>query len=198
MSAGWRRGLLLLCLLATLAAAFWPQGSEVARPAALGARAAAPPAPTAVPAAPGVDEPPRPAMGSQRVVAAASAAGSSAAAVPMAVALTLFGPATPPTIKRTGALPAAPPPPAAAPEAPAPLLPPAPPPLRLRGLFAEGSGPPRALLEDTRGLAWLMSAGEWLDGSGADWQLVSIDAEGVLLRHRDGETRHRLRLPPPA
>jgi hypothetical protein len=187
MSATLRRGLLLLCLLSTVAAAFWPQPPDEPRPPS---RAAGATAPQAVPerAASGLTVKVRPGS----LGPSASAPGP----VPMAVALTLFGPAQPRAPKRPLPPPAAPPP-APEPEAPAPAAPPAPPPLRLRGLFAEGAAAPRALLEDARGQAWLLSAGDWLDGPGAAWQLETVDAEGVQLRHRDGQTRHRLRLPPP-
>lgn len=188
MSASLRRGLLLLCLLATLAAAFWPQTPEDVQFAARGAGNGTPQAAperaasrTTVQVEPVPDGP----------------AASGPGAVPMSVALTLFGPAKPPAPKRAVPLPAAPLL-VSEPEPPAPAAPPAPPPLRLRGLFADGVGAPRALLEDARGHAWLLLAGEWLEGSGAAWQLESVDAEGVQLRHRDGQTRHRLRLPPPA
>jgi hypothetical protein len=183
MSAVLRRRLLLLCLMATIAASFWPQGDEQLRPPARSSSvtpARVAPVQTST-------------LPSTAVTAPDHTAASALTPEPASIALTLFGPSTVIEPPRAAS---AEPPPVAEPPPPMPLAP-APPPLRLRGLFADGAGPSRAFIEDNRGQAWLVSTGEWLDGPGNAWQLESVDAEGALLLHRDGETRHRLLLTPP-
>lgn len=113
-------------------------------------------------------------------------------AVPLAQAMLLFGPATRLQPRLSAPLP--PPAPAPMQESMVPEAPP-PPPVRARGLYSEPGQAPQVLLEDSRGELALLRVGAALDGVGAGWLVEALDAESVVLRHRDGERRQRLNLP---